>query len=127
MLPRALLVWVALAAVAILNGMTRERLLTPRVGPYVGHVLSTVSLCALILLVAWLTLDWLAPRGRTQAWTIGATWLSLTLAFEFLAGHYAFGHPWSRLLADYNILRGRLWVLVLLTTLFAPMWIHSVS
>jgi hypothetical protein len=29
--------------------------------------------------------------------------------FEFLVGHYVMGHPWSRLLHDYNILAGRLW------------------
>jgi hypothetical protein len=45
----------------------------------------------------------------------------LTLAFEFLAGHYLFGNPWSKLLADYNLLRGHIWVLVLITTAFGPL------
>ncbi|HII01788.1 TPA: hypothetical protein HA351_09125 [Methanosarcinaceae archaeon] len=27
---------------------------------------------------------------------------------------------WDRLLADYNILKGRVWILVLLTTFLAP-------
>jgi hypothetical protein len=53
---------------------------------------------------------------------IGAVWLALTLAFEFLAGHYLFGSSWERLLADYDLLRGRVWILVLLATLFAPAW-----
>jgi hypothetical protein len=29
--------------------------------------------------------------------------------------------PWERLLADYNIVRGRLLIVVWLTTLFAPL------
>jgi hypothetical protein len=29
--------------------------------------------------------------------------------------------PWEKLLADYNILRGRLLILVWLTTLFSPL------
>ena len=28
--------------------------------------------------------------------------------------------PWDRLIGDYNILKGRIWSLVLLTTFFAP-------
>jgi hypothetical protein len=44
----------------------------------------------------------------------------LVLAFEFLAGHYLFGTPWSELLADYNVMRGRIWPLVLVTTFVAP-------
>ena len=29
-------------------------------------------------------------------------------------------HAWNELLADYNLLNGRLWLLVLVTTLVAP-------
>jgi hypothetical protein len=50
----------------------------------------------------------------------------LTLAFEFLAGHYLFGAPWPQLLADYNVLRDRIWVLVLATTALAP-WLTARS
>jgi hypothetical protein len=50
---------------------------------------------------------------------VGIAWLLLTVAFEFLAGHYLFHNPWARLLEDYNVFRGRIWVLVLLTTLVA--------
>jgi hypothetical protein len=53
---------------------------------------------------------------------VGILWAVLTVAFEFLAGHYAFGHPWPELLADYDLLRGRVWLLVLVTTLVAPRW-----
>jgi len=53
---------------------------------------------------------------------VGVLWLSRTAAFEFLAGHYAFGQPWPRLLVDYNVLQGRAWLLVLVETLAAPAW-----
>ena len=51
---------------------------------------------------------------------MGAIWFCLTITFEFAAGHYVFGNPWEKLLADYNILEGRIWSLVLLTILLAP-------
>ena len=54
------------------------------------------------------------------ALAIGGIWLALTVAFEFLFGHYVMGHPWSRLFHDYNLLEGRLWVLVLVWTFIAP-------
>ena len=45
----------------------------------------------------------------------------LTLAFEFLAGHYLFGNSWERLLADYDVARGRIWPLVLIVTFVTPL------
>jgi hypothetical protein len=42
------------------------------------------------------------------------------VAFEFLAGHYWFHASWSALFADYNLAQGRIWILVLVTTLLAP-------
>jgi hypothetical protein len=39
----------------------------------------------------------------------------------FLGGHHLFHNPWKRLLEDYNVLRGRIRVFVLMTTLIAPL------
>ena len=127
MLGRALIVWCALAVLAIINGGIRERLLTPRLSPRSGHVVSTLSLCALIGIVAWLTLPWLSPQTHGQAWLVGAAWVLWTVAFEFLAGRYVFGYPWQRLVADYDLRRGRIWVLVLVTNLLAPPTVFSLA
>lgn len=122
MLLRAMLVWLLLCAVAVANGTVRQFLLVPAVGPYAGHVLSSVSLSLLILLVAWLSIRWIGPATVQQAWLVGVLWLSATVAFEFLAGHYLFRNPWAKLLADYDVRQGRVWVLVLVATLLAPRW-----
>jgi len=52
---------------------------------------------------------------------IGTMWLALTLLFEFGWGHFVMGRSWDELLVDYDILKGRLWVLVLMFTLLAPL------
>jgi hypothetical protein len=122
---RILAVWGLLLVVAVANGAVREFLLVPRLGAQTGHVVSTVILCAAILAVALLTIRWIAPRGRRGALWVGGTWLALTLVFEFLAGHYVFGNSWEKLFADYNLLRGHVWILVLITTLFAPAWAYG--
>jgi hypothetical protein len=88
----------------------------------VGHLASSVLLAGLIALTAWLSILWIAPGTARRAWAVGALWMSLTVAFEFLAGHYVFGHPWPRLLTDYDILQGRAWLLVLVATLVSPAW-----
>jgi hypothetical protein len=121
-LVRTLVVWLVLLVLAILNGAGREALLTPHLGPAVAHVISTITLCALILATSWLTVSWIAPSTTRDALAAGGTWLAMTFAFEFLAGHYLFGKPWPVLVADYNLLRGRVWVLVPLVTLLAPLW-----
>lgn len=122
---RALLFWLVLMVLAILNGTVREYGITPLTNERTGHWISTFILCALILLVTWVGLKWMGPGNIRDAWRIGIFWTALTIAFEFGAGHFLFKHPWSKLLADYNVLNGRIWLLVLLTTLLAP-WVVGV-
>ena len=119
-LTRGVAAWFALLGLAIVNGAVREALLVPRWGERAAHALSTIALSAGILLLTWLAIRWVRPRSPRDAWAIGGLWVALTLAFEFLAGHYLFGHPWSRLLADYNVLAGRIWPLVPIVTFLSP-------
>jgi hypothetical protein len=118
---RAFIVWVALLALAIVNGAARETWLVPRIGGPAGHAVSSLSLSAAILLLAWLTIAWIDPASARDAFLIGLAWLALTLAFEFIGGHYLFRKPWNELLADYDVMSGRIWVLVLVTTMLAPL------
>lgn len=94
--------------------------LIPIMGDVAGRAVSTLMLCALVLLLTYLTIRWIHPRSGSEAWVVGGLWVALTLAFEFLAGHFLFGNPWSQLLEDYNVLRGRIWILALITIAVAP-------
>ena len=123
MLFKAFIVWILLLVIAVLNGAIRDLLISPRLGEQTGHVISTVILCATIFLVAWLSIQWIGSDGTRDALLVGIQWVLLTVAFEFLAGHYLFGHTWERLLADYNLFRGRIWVFVLAANLLAPLWV----
>jgi hypothetical protein len=120
MIPRALAVWLLLVALAVVNGAFRVSFLIPRIGEHAGHVVSTILLSILILVTAWLTIGWIRPAALNDAVLIGFLWLALTVVFEFGAGHFVFRQPWERLLADYNLAKGRIWILVLLVTLKAP-------
>jgi hypothetical protein len=122
MIGRSLAVWCLLVVLAVLNGGIRNTWLSPLLGDTVGRAISSLMLSGLILLATWLTIGWIGPRTAGQALAVGAIWLGLTLAFEFGAGHYAFGKSWGELLADYDLSRGRIWILVLIVTLVAPVW-----
>jgi len=115
-------VWLGILLLANLNGAVREMWLIPAMGKIPGRALSTVVLSVLVFLIAWLTVGWIRPVSTGDAMLIGLVWLLLTLGFEFLVGHYVFHKPWAELTEDYNVARGRIWPLVLVAVLFAPLW-----
>jgi hypothetical protein len=118
---RSTVVWFLLLFLAVMNGGLRNAALTPRLGEFGGHITSTILLCAAILIVTWLTIGWIRPATSTEALLVGGGWVLMTVAFEFLAGHYLFRTAWARLLEDYDLFGGRIWLLVLATSAFAPL------
>ena len=122
MLLRAAVVWLAILALASLNGAVRDLVVAPRIGDTAARALSTLVLSGLVLLVTWLSIRWVGPRSARQARAVGLFWLVLTLAFEVGAGRLS-GRTWAVVLADYDVLRGRTWVLVPIVTFFAPLWL----
>ncbi|MGD2121637.1 MAG: hypothetical protein PVJ76_07825 [Gemmatimonadota bacterium] len=121
MMIRAFLVWLLLAAIAMGCGTLRQLLLEPRVGEQAAHVMGTGVVIAAFIVVVGLLVRWIVPGLETpNLWIVGGLWAASTIAFEFGFGHYVAGHSWSRLFHDYNLLVGRVWVLVLLTIFFAP-------
>lgn len=122
MISRTILVWVLLAVIGVSNGILRGAVLVPRLGDQRAHVLSTFILCALIVVVALLLIEWIGPGTVLEASIVGFVWAVLTVAFEFSAGHFVFGNSWEKLLADYNLWHGRIWVLVPIALYLAPRW-----
>lgn len=112
--------WLGMVVLAILNGLIRERIYAPRMNELSAHQVST--LCGLVVFGVYIwILTGLCPIGSAeQALFIGGMWLAMTIAFEFVFGHFVMGHPWARLLHDYNLLEGRIWLLVLVWTAAAP-------
>jgi hypothetical protein len=119
---RAVLIWVLLAAVGVANGVFRGTVMVTRLGDQRAHVVSTLILSALIVILAVVFIKWVGPGTMLQASFVGLMWAVFTVSFEFLAGHYLFGNSWERLLADYNIWRGRIWALVPIVLYLAPRW-----
>ena len=112
--------WPGMVLLAILNGTLREKVYGPQVTELLGHQISTVVLIALLGLYLWLLTGFFRIETALQALLIGGVWLILTVAFEFIFGHFVMGHSWETLLRDYNVVRGRVWPLVLIWTAISP-------
>jgi hypothetical protein len=117
---KALAVWVLFVVLAILNGTLREKLLVPLLGKQLAQPLSGILLSGVIFVVTILVFPLLGLTDSSQCFLVGGLWLLLTVAFEFLFGHFVAGESWTKLLEAYNIFSGNLWILVLITTALAP-------
>jgi len=114
--------WLPGIPIAILNGLIRESLYARHMGELSAHQVSVLSFILLFGIYVWFILPWLKPEKITQALRIGLTWLVLTILFEFIFGHYVVGNPWETLFHDYNLIQGRLWIIVLLWIFSSP-WV----
>jgi len=122
-----LIAWVPLIFVAIANGLFREKFLANRFTELHAHQLSTISMIVLFGIYVWILFKVWLPVSNHQALMIGFIWLMLTIAFEFSFGHYIAGHSWDKLFHDYNILQGRVWILVLIWITLAPYLIYQLQ
>lgn len=105
--------WPALAVIGVANGIVRSLTYGRRLTDLAAHQLSTLAAAILTGLAVWtLSRFYPVPDAATAA-MIGALWLTMTIAFEFLFGRYVAKHDWQRLLADYDLRRGRVWPLFL--------------
>ena len=119
------LAWIPMVFLAILNGLLRENVFRKRMSDLQAHRLSCLTGIAIFLAYTWLLNSIWPIETAEQAVTIGLLWLAMTVAFEFLFGHYVMHHSWSKLLGDYNVVRGRLWVLVLAAVAALPWVVFS--
>jgi hypothetical protein len=122
---RFIIAWVPMIFIAIANGIFREKVLANKLSELQAHQLSTLTLILLFGLYMWGLFSIWIPTSANHALRIGLLWLLFTVIFEFIFGHYVAGHSWSRLFQDYNILKGRLWIFVLIWVTIAPYIIYQ--
>lgn len=115
--------WILLCIFAIINGTIRVKLYTNIFGDLIAHQISTIILSAIIIIYTYI-LEIIFPFNFISGIYLGIFWLILTILFEFGFGHYIRKKSWSELLVDYNIKKGRIWILILITTLVAPILVN---
>lgn len=113
------LLWFPMLLIAVINGAARDLWYKNEIGELPGHQVSTISLIILFGFYIWFVINKFPPQSEKQSIFIGLLWLILTLVFEFGFGRIR-GNSWSKLLKDYNILEGHIWILILIWTTIAP-------
>lgn len=114
-------VWVGFFGLAMINGIFREAILKPIVGEPWAHHLSAASAIMLFFLFAFRFRRYLDIRTLREALGAGVFWLALTvLAETFLIGRLLSSQSWDTILANYDLLGGNLWPLVVLFLGFLP-------
>jgi len=121
---KALVLWIAILVLAILNGTLREKALIPAMGSFGALISSGIVLSVCIVLVAFLTAPWYGTLPSSQYWLLGLFWLFLTLLFEFSFGRFVQHKDWAQLLEAYTFKGGNIWPVVLAVTLLSP-WLAA--
>lgn len=115
-----LLAWVLMIPLAITNGVLRQTTYGKHMPELRAHQVSTLTGIVVFGAYIWAVAAlWPFPSAAT-AWRVGLLWAAMTIVFEFGFGRYVAKHSWSRLFTDYNLLKGRVWLLFLIWLAVAP-------
>lgn len=112
--------WFAFIPVPIINGILRESWYKAKIGELGANIIGVTVLSSV-----WVLYTYLFFKNQINEFSfgklllIGLIWLAMTLLFEFGMGFFA-GRSLEYMLADYNILNGRLWPVFLLVVFFSP-------
>jgi hypothetical protein len=124
-LRRVLGVWLALCVAMVGNGIFREAALVPVFRRAAADVLSAALGIGIVLAITRLFLRGFAGRPDARPGQVAVIWLGVTVAFEFLFGHFVDGKSWGELAGNYALWRGRLWPVVLAFVGLAPfVWLR---
>ena len=121
---KATALWLAILALAILNGLLREKALVPAFGNFAGLIASGSILSICIFLVAFTSAPCYGPLTSRQWLLVGLFWFLLTVVFEFSFGRVAQQKTWVELFDAYTFREGNIWPIVLITTFISP-WLAA--
>lgn len=118
----ALGAWSLIAVLTILWGAFREAVFIPATGMN-GTLARAILLPVPVGYVFFIAYRYLRNRkdfSRAGAVRLGAAWVLMTVAFEFVFGSLVMGNPVEVLLEDYNLLAGHTWPLFLIALGMSP-------
>jgi len=120
MITKYFLLWFPMIVIAITNGALRQGFYVTFLDNLSAHQLSVVSGILFFAIYIWIITGKWKIKSSKESVQIGLMWLLMTIIFEFIFGHFVMGNTWEKLLYDYNILEGRLWIIVLIWVTISP-------
>lgn len=119
----AILIWIMIIPIAILNGGFREYILV-KLG-ILARPLSGIILSVCIFVVAYFLVPKIKNCVKRDCIIFGVIWFVLTNLFD-LVTYIRDGGGFADLLQSYNILTGNTWLLVVLSALFSPVIVMKI-
>ena len=116
---RAFAVWLVIIAAETCHGILRNIFLAPITGDFRARQIAVFTGTFLILSISLLFIKWVKFLSKSDLLAIGFFWVCLTFIFEISLGRLL-GFSWSRILSDYNLLKGGLLPVGLLLMLLSP-------
>jgi len=104
---RAFILWAGIIPLAIVNGIFRESILLPKLGPSRARMISGLVLAAGVFVYTLATIGWLPSAAGANYVYIGAFWLVCTVLFEVIFGRAVAKKTWVELGHAYTFKKGR--------------------
>lgn len=120
----AILIWIMIIPIVILNGGFREYILV-KLG-ILARPLSGIILSVCIFAVAYFLVPKIKNCVKRDYIIFGVIWFILINLFDLVAYIKDEG-GFADLLQSYNILTGNTWLIVVLTVLFAPIVVMRIK
>ena len=124
---RYFLAWFPMLVLAVANGTLRQATFAKIMPELRAHQLSTLIGALVIGAFIWFVIRVWPPASNREALIVGVMWLALTVAFEFFMGLVLAKRPLAQVLADYNVLAGRVWPFFLIWLALAPLLFYRLG
>jgi len=125
---KTLVVGLLLAFSEVVNGNFRVRVLHHFCGKKRAKKMSFFSGTTIIYSICWFTLSWVSPVNYFDCFKIGFVWLLIMLSLDIYFGRYVFKFKWSKIIEDFNPLKGNLLGVGMLLLFLSPsivFWIQQ--
>ena len=118
---RGILMWFVLMALMFINGAFRELVTSSFVGARTAEIAHVTTGCIIILFATCGFCRRERAVCASRLLVLGMIWALMTIAFETVLIVGVRGDPLQDVIGAYDITRGELWPIVVVTVLLAPL------
>jgi hypothetical protein len=123
---KAILIWLIMTPLGILNGGLRVYITEPLLGSKAALLLSGIILSVLIFLMAYLLIPKIGKCKTSEYILIGSMWFCLTNLFDLFISIFIENGTIMDFFRLYDITTGNLWSLVVIVCLISPVLVAKI-